>query len=888
MDVLNLVIEVLFTAVLVNTVVAAVRRRDPLMRDVALIFSGLGFVFLLDVIKRVSGTSPQVIGLVAVALFLLMPVFTLRLVADVRGIARWLLPFSILALVGSIAVALLLGKAMPALAATLLVGYFTGLEAVAAGYLLVEARDRRGASRTRLAIAGLATAALSLALLVLLGGALVPVAAGATTIGATAAILFAALAYIGAFLPPAPLRRFWQMTEAGRYTQQLMLAPAAEPTALMWARFVRTADAITGGHSFLISADAGGSGRLVAGLEPGTIEQPARSYSGQDFEQLHATLSVLAGPLPEGDIRADLEQRAQTPFLSGVVLAPRAVLVVANRHARLFGEDDLLLLGSLGAETAMLVERRDLLEAQEALNDRLAATVAELEAASAAKSDFLASMSHELRTPLNAIIGFSELMRSEEPIDGRVGIPLEWVEHVNRSGQHLLGLINDVLDLAKVEAGRLELNRESVDIELVVGEALAGLRPLADRKSLRMEAHVTPALADADRGRLRQILYNLLSNAIKFTPDGGTITVEGSLAGGIVSLTVADTGVGIAPEDQEAVFEEFRQVGDQVGRQAGTGLGLALSRRLVEAHGGTIRVESAPGVGSRFTVTLPAAIGAPEVHPAAHIALEPELRIERRAYRRSVGTGILVIEDDPGAVRLLREYLESDGYAVRVAIDGSTGLAEARRERPAAILLDILLPGIDGWDVLRQLKAADDLRDIPVVIVTVVDEREIGLALGAVDYFLKPVDRDVLLDRLGQYTFTTNVQTRPARILVADDDRASLALVEAALVPSGFTVECVTSGRLAIERASQQQFDLVICDLVMPEVDGFEVVASLKANPGSAATPILILTAQTLTDADRARLGEHVLGIVSKGPETSAGLREWLNRAVPPARRSAA
>jgi len=487
---------------------------------------------------------------------------------------------------------------------------------------------------------------------------------------------------------------------------------------------------------------------------------------------------------------------------------------------------------------------------------------------------------------LNAIIGFSELMRAEAPTDDRVSVPQEWVEHVNRSGQHLLGLINDVLDLAKVEAGRLELVRESVDLEAVVGEALAGLRPLADRKSLHLEAHVQPAVADADRGRVRQILYNLLSNAIKFTPDGGTVTVEASSSGADVRLTVADTGVGIGLEDQTAIFEEFRQVGDQAGRQAGTGLGLALTRRLVEAHGGTISVESTPGVGSRFSVTLPGASQAVEAAGSESTPREAKLRVERRAHKRPSGTGVLVIEDDPGAVRLLREYLESDGYDVRVAVSGPAGLAEARRERPAAILLDILLPGVDGWEVLRQLKAAGDLRDIPVVIVTIVDEREVGLALGAVDYFLKPVDRAALLDRLGHYTFTTKVKTQPIRILVADDDPAALAIVEAALVPSGFQVECVSSGRQAIELARRERFDLVICDLVMPDVDGFEVVASLQAGPPAEAPPILILTAQVLTDADRARLGDHILGIVTKGSETTTGLREWLTRAIPPGRRS--
>ena len=243
---------------------------------------------------------------------------------------------------------------------------------------------------------------------------------------------------------------------------------------------------------------------------------------------------------------------------------------------------------------------------------------------------------------------------------------------------------------------------------------------------------------------------------------------------------------------------------------------------------------------------------------------------------------MLVIEDDPGAVRLLRTYLEGDGYRVRVASDGEAGLAEAHRQPPGAILLDVLLPGMDGWDVLRALKADEALRDVPVIIVTVVDEREVGLALGAADYFLKPVDRDTLLARLARYTFTTKVRRGPVNVLAVDDDPASLALVEAALVPEGFTVTSATSGRTALELAARQRFDLVVCDLVMPELSGFDVVAALQADPRTRDAVILILTAHELSEAEKARLNGHVAGIVDKGTMASEGLRAWLARALPP------
>jgi CheY-like chemotaxis protein/anti-sigma regulatory factor (Ser/Thr protein kinase) len=377
----------------------------------------------------------------------------------------------------------------------------------------------------------------------------------------------------------------------------------------------------------------------------------------------------------------------------------------------------------------------------------------------------------------------------------------------------------------------------------------------------------------ADRGRVRQVLYNLLSNAIKFTPDGGVITVEAFAAPQAVRLSVTDTGTGISAEDQELIFDEFRQVGAIGERQAGTGLGLALARRLVEAHGGAIELESELGVGSRFTITFPqtgVAMAADASSPSGHIT-----QVRNGVAR---GQDVLVIEDDPSTVRLLRTYLESDGYRVRFAQDGLSGIEAARAHPPAAIVLDILLPGTDGWEVLRELKADPQLRDVPVIIVTVVDERGLGLALGAVDYFLKPVDRTALLARLARYTFTTKVKSRTVRVLAIDDDPVALELIDSALRPEGFEVVLAGGGREGIDRAVAEPFDLVVCDLLMPEVDGFDVVTDLKAHPSTSDVPILILTAHTITEAEKTRLNGQILGIVDKGDQGVEGLRRWLAR----------
>jgi signal transduction histidine kinase/CheY-like chemotaxis protein len=685
-------------------------------------------------------------------------------------------------------------------------------------------------------------------------------------------VLVAAVSFVAAFLPPTWLRRLWQSGAGFAFLEGLATASATEAEDVLWQRLAGAAETVSSGSAVVIVDGHPGGCRIVAAsgssIDPGTIYPAGALAALLDHA---AEDDPATGPDP---IRQDLATRSGARSMSVLPIhvgADRsAALVVLARHPSLFRADDTALLSALCSQVAALVERRAALAEQERLTERLAATVEALEAAAAAKSDFLASMSHELRTPLNSIIGFSELMRTEPETDGNIMVPREWIDHVLSSGQHLLGLINDLLDLSKVEAGRLELLREPVDLGAAVAEALGGLRPLAERKSLHLEARLPNTSLSVDRGRFRQILYNLLSNAIKYTPDGGTISVESAVEGSTVRVAVVDTGVGIEPADQARVFEEFRQVGDPALREPGTGLGLALTRRLVEAHGGWIVLESAVGMGSRFTVVLPDALARRSASPAR----------SSTPSDAAAGEEVLLIEDDPGAVRLLREYLEADGYRVRVASDGEAGLAEAHRVPPAAIILDVLLPGIDGWDVLRSLKSDDALRAIPVVIVTVVDERDVGLALGAVDYFLKPVDRAALLACLARFMPPPRAAGRPVRVLAIDDDHGSLDLVAATLEPAGYTVRCATSGAAGLELARSEPFDLIICDLVMPGLDGFGVIGALKAEPRTRDVPVLILTGHPLTAAQKRRLRGQIAGIVEKGEAAAHGLRWWLARTL--------
>ncbi len=860
-----LVLQVLFGLLFLWAVWVAIRDRDVLARDVALVIAPITALLATNVLGDLFGTLPTWVSFASTIFLLTQPVFSLKLVSDVRGLPAWLLPLaagaaaltSVLIVLNDDATAVLGGIAV-----------FVITELVAAGYLAAEARRRSGAARVRLALAALATAAVAASLLMIGASAAGPEVTAVADIMLRLVALLAAVGYWIAFLPPRFLRRLWQGTAAFGHSERLLAASPATPTSSLWGELAWTAAQLTGAVTVVLVQDADGVEVVASSTD--AVATGTR-YGGDLVRTVRAD--------PADPAIKDMVATSGCRFAKAVPLAPEQVLmgaiVLLRPRPSLFDADDAALVKALGIRSAHLVQRREVLAEQEALSVRLAQTVAALEAASAAKSDFLASMSHELRTPLNAIIGFSSLMAGQEDVDGSVPVPREWVEHIRSGGEHLLTLINDVLDLAKVEAGRLELATESVDLGHAIAASVGGLRPLADRKRQLVEVAVDGSIMiDADPGRLRQILYNLLSNAIKYSPDGGGIRVTGTRADGEVRIAVRDDGVGIGADDQLRVFEEFRQVGDHAQHLSGTGLGLALTRRLVEAHGGRIELESAPGAGSTFTVILPDRHQADAPADPGAALLDATLAAD--------GRDILVIEDEASSARLLQTYLTNAGFRVRIATDGEHGLALVRAQRPAAIVLDILLPGMDGWEVLRQLKSDQALRDVPVIIATVVDERGVGLALGAVDYLVKPVDPAALLERLGRHTFTTKIKTRSMTVLAIDDDPAALDIVESTLAPLGFTVQRASSGQEGIELARSGGADLVICDLMMPGVDGFEVVTQLRGGKATSAIPILVLTSQDLSPMDKARLNGRVLGIVTKGESGVNGLSEWLGRVLPP------
>ena len=549
---------------------------------------------------------------------------------------------------------------------------------------------------------------------------------------------------------------------------------------------------------------------------------------------------------------------------------PQETIQTNKKGARILHTKKIPILDATGEPTFLLGISEDITEARRA-QEALLQAQAEAERANQAKSQFLASMSHELRTPLNAIIGFSELLSDDETDRFDAATRRRFLDQIHSSGQHLLQLINDILDLSKVEAGQMELHLELFVLGHVINEVQATVEPLARSKAITLNVEEFPELQlTADSAKVRQMLLNLTSNAIKFTPSGGRIEIRTRQVEQWVEIAVSDSGIGISEADLGRLFTEFQQLDAGPGRQQeGTGLGLALTKRFAELHGGDVSVASVKGKGSTFTLRLPveasAATESPASQPPQTESADPDRPL------------ILVVEDNPQATEILSRHLGAGGFRMATARTGSEALKMARELKPAAITLDILLPEIDGWEVLTRLKDDEQTRNIPVVVVTVVDNPALGRALGALDYFVKPVDGKALLSRLAQYTFTTKVQNAPIRVLAVDDEPANLDLIQGLLEPAGFSVLRASGGSEGIEVAKFERPDLILLDLMMPEVTGFDVVESLRADQATRQIPIMVLTAKVLSPEDKQALNGHVAAIFQRSSVAGAELIDWLH-----------
>jgi PAS domain S-box-containing protein len=508
--------------------------------------------------------------------------------------------------------------------------------------------------------------------------------------------------------------------------------------------------------------------------------------------------------------------------------------------------------------------RRDEAEKQK-ITDRLAASNRELELrnreverATKMKSKFLASMSHELRTPLNAIVGFSDLMAEETP--GPLNEKQKrFVNHIKQASAHLLQLINDILDLSKIEAGLLELRSEEFLVGDALPEVLSTIHPLAMAKNIQVEQKVeSTSRVRADRVRFKQILYNLLSNAVKFTPKGGRIAIECNDQWDFVRVTVTDTGIGIGPEDQKVIFDEFRQVdGPADGIHEGTGLGLAITKRLVEQQGGQISVESKLGKGSRFTFTLLTAETTTSVQPVvAPVRPAPVLAPSGR-----VTPLVLVVDDEEPARELLASYLEPR-YRIAMAVSGADAIKKAQQLQPDAITLDVLMPGSTGFETLAALRKNPETANIPVIILSIVDQKQVGFALGAADYLIKPVRKPALLDAIRRHV--PSPSDDDSSILLVDDDPKAIELMEEVLRSAGYETQGVRSGARALEVLANKVVGAILLDLLMPGMDGFQVIRHVREETALKELPILVMTAKNLSEEERVLLNRETQGFLQK------------------------
>jgi CheY-like chemotaxis protein/nitrogen-specific signal transduction histidine kinase len=493
-----------------------------------------------------------------------------------------------------------------------------------------------------------------------------------------------------------------------------------------------------------------------------------------------------------------------------------------------------------------------------------------LEAASQHKSQFLANMSHELRTPLNAVISVSEMLL-EDAHEFKRDDEIEPLERVIRAARHLLALINEILDLSKIEAGKMELHLESFPVAPVVEDVIKTIQPLADKAGNELALHCPADIGTmrADQTRVRQALLNLLSNANKFT-ERGKVSVSVRRVeehdGKHIEMTVMDTGIGMTPEQVSRLFQEFVQADASTTRRyGGTGLGLVISRRFCQMMGGDITVVSEAGKGSTFTIRLPAEVHAPQPIPV----------VSRAGARHAVvpspiAPDVLIVDDDPTVRSVTERYLTREGFSVVTADGGREGLRLARELHPAAMTLDVVMPDLDGWTVLSALKGDPELSDIRVILMTILDEKNRGYALGAADYMVKPVDRE----RLGTVLRAIVGRGGGSVLVVDDDDILRQGLVQI-MQKDGWKVREADNGRTGLTCLADFAPDVIVLDLMMPEMNGFEFIDHLRHRAQWRDIPVVVVTAKDLTDEDHRRLNGSVERILQKdAPTRDEMLRE--------------
>ena len=496
--------------------------------------------------------------------------------------------------------------------------------------------------------------------------------------------------------------------------------------------------------------------------------------------------------------------------------------------------------------------------------------------ANQAKSAFLANMSHELRTPLNAIIGYSELLEEEsEDFPDVADIFVPDLKKIRSAGKHLLSLINGVLDLSKVEAGKMDVYFETFDIRDMITDIEGTIAPLISKNNNQLIVECDQGLGAmrSDLTKVRQTIFNLLSNAAKFTQDG-VITLSAELAHGdgleSVVIRVADNGIGMTTEQVAKVFEPFSQADASTTRNyGGTGLGLTICQHFCRLLGGDISVDSVHNEGTTFKISLAADAERWSQENSDDREEEPV-----DAAADGIGT-VLVVDDDPVVRDVIGRHLKREGYRVIIAADGKQALERVREYKPDAITLDVLMPKTDGWAVLNELKSDPETTDIPVIMTTIIENRNLGFSLGAIDYINKPIEQDQLLATVAKHTRGTS-----RRVLIVDDDDATRSVIHRSLGRDGWTVTEAENGRVGLEKLQEIVPDLILLDLMMPEMDGFEFLAEIRRTERWGKIPVVVVTAKTLTPEDYSRLHDNIDGIVSKSEESLESLLTDLSQQV--------
>jgi PAS domain S-box-containing protein len=546
---------------------------------------------------------------------------------------------------------------------------------------------------------------------------------------------------------------------------------------------------------------------------------------------------------------------------------PEEPIHTKNNGVRMLHARKIPLFDAKGKAQYLLGVSEDITELKEA-REALVRAKDDAERSNKFKDQFLSTMSHELRTPLNAVVGFSELLTEEQygPLNDR---QKRYVNHIRNGGKHLLRLINDILDLSKIEAGRLQLAIETVPLDACFAEVLDTLRPLADKKSQALLGQLLENVSvRADSTRFRQILLNLLGNAIKFTPEGGRIQLKAEQAGNTVRIEVRDSGPGIPPAEQQRIFEAFYRLGQSTNGTEGTGLGLAITKRLVELHEGQLGIESRVGEGSCFYFSLPCVATVPVLqHDESSLVLST-------AHHKT----ILVVEDDPVAAQLLQSQLVPAGYEVVHCNKPDQAVEMAAQLMPVAITLDIVMKPLNGWEVLPKLKSDPRTSMIPTIIISIVDQPAMGALLGAEEYIVKPVEKSALLAAVERCARQRKASEGIQNILVVEDDGPTREFVAELLSKNGYEVSTAADGAEALWRVATRPPSLVILDLILPELSGFDLLAEWRNEARTADMPVFVLTNKELSSREVEYLRRNTVALFRKQEPWRDSLLNQLRR----------